>query len=183
MRKRYRTKRTKQRAKSVRLSQHFWLRNASDIRVYREELLAAQGGVCAVTGIPLETGVLDHCHRTGQCRGVLDRQVNALEGRYLSLFKKSRLGDKYSLTFPEFLVNLGLYLQEENKPLPLHYKLMDDKRKKLSRLNKEELINLCEKEFDIKIESSTLVKEIVQEYMQMWIDQIEENLSEREKTY
>lgn len=176
MRKRYRRKRTKQRAKSVRLNQLYWLRNASDIKQYREELLAAQGGVCAITGIPLETGVLDHCHDNGRCRGVIDMQVNGLEGRYLSLFKKSRIGEKYNLTFPEFLINLGTYLQKDNSDKPLHFKLMDDKRRQVSRLTRPELIKLCEKEFDIEIDSSILVKDIVQIYMQMWVDKLEDSL-------
>ena len=55
---------------------------AAAVRAYRELELAAQGGLCALCGEPIETGkaVLDHDHKTGRIRGVLHRGCNALEG-------------------------------------------------------------------------------------------------------
>lgn len=55
---------------------------ASQIPDYREQLLASQGGCCALCGDAIEPGkaVLDHDHRTGHIRGVLHRGCNAMEG-------------------------------------------------------------------------------------------------------
>lgn len=49
----------------------------------REELRAAQGGVCALCKLPMSASeaVLDHDHGTGAIRGVLHRSCNALLGK------------------------------------------------------------------------------------------------------
>jgi len=150
------------------------LRN-TDIAKYREEVLTEQKGFCAITGLPLETGVLDHTHergcgKEGACRGVLLSEVNMLEGRYLQLFQRLKLDVKYGLTFPEFLINMGTYLQKDNSKQPLHPKYMDDFRKKVKRWKKETLIKKLKEDFDIVVEEKTLVKDLVQLYVQTWVD-------------
>lgn len=174
-----RKRKTKSRAKSVSLSRDLWLRNSSDIQKYREEKLLEQGGVCAITYIPLETGVLDHTHKDGcgkdgACRGVLLSEVNMLEGRYLQLFKRLKLDVKYGLSFPDFLISMGEYLKQDNQNSPLHFKYMDDFRKQVKRWRKDTLICKLKSDFGVEVDDKVLVKDLVQLYMQSWVDKIEE---------
>lgn len=169
-----RKRKSKSREKGVTLPREYWLRN-TDIAKYREEVLTEQKGFCAITGFPLETGVLDHTHergcgKEGACRGVLLSEANMLEGRYLQLFQGLKLDVKYGLTFPEFLINMGTYLQKDNSEQPLHPKYMDDFRKKVKRWKKETLIKKLKEDFDVEVEEKTLVKDLVQLYVQTWVD-------------
>lgn len=51
--------------------------NAPGITVAKKlELLAEQGGVCAICGEVPATPSMDHCHKTGKSRGVLCRYCN-----------------------------------------------------------------------------------------------------------
>lgn len=178
-----RKRKSKSRAKSVRLSCDFWLRNSREIKTYREDKLKSQKGLCAITGIPLEVGVLDHTHEggcgsEGRCRSVLLSEINMLEGRYLKIFKRLKLDEKYDLTFPELLINMGTYLQKDNSEEPLHFKYMDDFRKKIKRLTKPELISKLKSDFGIPVSKELLFDDIVQIYMQNWIHKLEKELSE-----
>lgn len=50
-----------------------------------DEMLVAQGGVCGICGKPSEKGVnfdVDHCHVTGQVRGLIDRECNLGLGKF-----------------------------------------------------------------------------------------------------
>lgn len=47
----------------------------------RDELLSAQGGVCAICSSPEATDV-DHCHSTKAVRGILFRQCNTALGLF-----------------------------------------------------------------------------------------------------
>tara|TARA_Y100000588_G_scaffold170332_1_gene184140 strand:- start:8989 stop:9537 length:549 start_codon:yes stop_codon:yes gene_type:complete len=174
-----RRRRIKSRAKSVKLSEEVWLRNSKDIQLYRERILEEQGGVCAITQVPLKVGALDHTHKDGcgkegACRGVLLSEVNMLEGRYLKLFRKLKLEEKYDIDFPEFLISLGEYLKQDNSKSPLHFKYMDDFRKQVKRWRKDTLISKLKEDFNIIADEKLLVSELVQMYMQKWVDQIEQ---------
>lgn len=56
---------------------------APEVAAFRLQVLAAQGGRCALTGKPLAPAdaVLDHDHKTGECRGVLSRGANTMLGK------------------------------------------------------------------------------------------------------
>ncbi len=184
--RRRRVRKTK-RSKAIRLNKQFWLRQSKEIQLYREELLRLQGGVCAVTGIPLEVGALDHKHAdgVGNCpdgavRGVLLSEANTLEGKYLKLFKKMKMDTKYGLTFPEFLINLGTYLQEDYSDAPLHFKYMDDFRKHVSRWRNDTIERRLLEDFNIRAEKCLLKRDLVQIYVQAWVDEIETNLEKGE---
>jgi hypothetical protein len=53
-----------------------------EIALVRQAILIEQQGLCALCLEQIEENkaVLDHCHKTGQIRGVLHRGCNALEG-------------------------------------------------------------------------------------------------------
>lgn len=160
-------------AKKILLSPNVWVRSGEDIKIYRKYYLKRQNGCCAVTKIKLKDGVLDHCHTTGRCRGVLDSQVNMLEGRFLKLFNKSKIGEKYNISFEDFLISLGMYLKNDYTKEKLHYKFMDDFRKQVTRWKKDYLLQRLEDDFNMKLSSATLVKDLVQMYVQNWVYAVE----------
>lgn len=95
----------------------------------RAELLAAQMGRCALSGVLIRPGqaVLDHDHSTGVVRAVLDRGVNALLGKVEN--NAARYGVRELAAFGN---GLGAYLQKHTTPQtpwlhPLH-KTEDEKR-------------------------------------------------------
>ena len=45
---------------------------------YRAKLIKEQGGKCAITGLSLRKPVLDHCHGSGRCRGIIENDLNRL---------------------------------------------------------------------------------------------------------
>ena len=172
-------RRRKTRSKSITLSEKIWLRNSKDIAEYRNQELEEQGGKCAVSGVKLDVGVLDHTHKDGcgkdgACRGVLLSEINMLEGRYLQLFKRLKLDTKYDLDFPTFLIKLGTYLQQDNTSAPLHFKYMDDFRKHIKRYRKDTLVSRLKSDFGVYDTDGMLVNDLVQMYVQLWVNRIEE---------
>jgi hypothetical protein len=73
---------------------------------YRDELLARQGGVCAICESP-KAKSLDHCHKTGRIRGVLCGPCNLA----LGLFNDD----------PKIITRAAKYLKHETfkKPKPV----------------------------------------------------------------
>lgn len=101
----------------------------TQVKPYREQLYAAQGGRCALTHYPLaaSSAVLDHDHSTGHCRAVLHRGVNALLGKIENNYKR------YGVTLPQVIAmgkNLEAYLTRDYGDMPLHptHKTEDEKR-------------------------------------------------------
>jgi hypothetical protein len=169
----------RRRSKTVRLNPEIWVRNAEDVKVVRSLKLKNQGGVCAITLARIPTGVLDHAHDSaslsedGRIRGVLSTEVNMLEGRFLKLFKKVRIQDKYGITFEDFLINMGNYLKQSNSQEKFHFKYMDDFRKVVKRWRKPEILLRLKEDFGIELSDKTLMAELVQIYVQHWVYQVE----------
>ena len=152
-----------------------WLKNYKDVKSYKDSL----DNTCCITGEVSDSLVLDHTHINGigddgRVRGLLCSEVNMLEGRFLSLFKRSGVEGKYDITFPDFLINMGQYLKEDNSNKPYHYLYMDEMRKRVNRLNIKELKNKLEEEYGISGAMGTK-KELVQMYIQLWVDSINED--------
>ena len=129
-----------------------------------------QQGLCAITGYPIDTGCLDHCHTNGKVRGVLCSEANTLEGRFLSLFKRMKVEEKYSISFEDFLINMGTYLKQDNSKQQYHHKFMEDFRKKVNRLLKEDIRVMLLTDYDI--ESSGDKRELVQLYTQAYVNSL-----------
>lgn len=55
----------------------------SQVAALRTQMLAAQGGRCALCKLPCAASAacLDHCHHTGAIRAVLHRSCNAVLGK------------------------------------------------------------------------------------------------------
>ena len=167
-----RTRKPKKRktpAKGVTLDDK-WLRNAAQVKAFREEMLTMQKGLCAITGYPIDTGCLDHCHTNGKVRGVLCSEANTLEGRFLSLFKRMKVGEKYNISFEDFLINMGTYLKQDNSEQCYHHKFMEDFRKKVNRLLKEDIRAMLLSDYGI--DSSGDKRELVQLYTQAYVNSL-----------
>lgn len=172
--------RRKKRSKSIILHKEIWLRNVEDIRQKRKLKLAQQGGKCAVSGADIESGVLDHTHKNGvgedgRLRGVLASEVNMLEGRFLKLFQRSKIEEKYNISFEDFLISLGNYLKQDNTMELFHFKYMDDFRKEVKRWTKPTLIARLKEDFNITVDPKTLSVDLVQMYVQHWVYDVEKN--------
>lgn len=104
----------------------------SEVAATREALLKRQGGLCALTGYPLSSdkAVLDHCHTTGLCRGVIHRGVNALLGKLENNHKR------YGVSLPQMVAMgplLGPYLLKDYSDMPLHYTFKSEDEKRILR--------------------------------------------------
>lgn len=115
----------------------------------------------------------------GRVRGVLQRDLNLLEGKYLSYFKRMKLGERFNLNFADTLVNMGLYLQQDNSDKPLHYKFAADWRSYISKLTKVEILSKLKNEFGIEPDKTTLKRDLVRLFVQEWVDRLEESLDSK----
>lgn len=180
------TKRRKKRSKVIKLNDQVWVKS-SDVKSHREKKLKEQDGKCAIHKSEIEKPVLDHAHLSyeenhdinpygeeGRCRGVLESDINMLEGRYLKLFNRSRIQEKYGISFPDLLINMGEYLKMDNSFEKFHYMYMDEFRKKIKYLNKDVLLRKLKIDFDIEPDPKTTKEDLVQIYMQHWVFAVEE---------
>lgn len=71
----------------------------TDLPGFRERVWLAQGKKCALSGMPiaLSDAVVDHCHKTGEIRGVLHRGVNSMLGKIENHRKLAGLTDDVAL--------------------------------------------------------------------------------------
>jgi hypothetical protein len=103
----------------------------TQVATVREQLLAQQGGKCALCGLPCKAdeAVLDHDHATGAVRAALHRGCNALLGKVENNHK--RYGIK---SLAHFLAGAFQYLQRHtiNRTGFLHptHKSEDEKRER-----------------------------------------------------
>lgn len=106
-----------------------------DLALFRERLWIQQGRRCALSGytIALADAVVDHCHKTGEIRGVLHRGVNALLGKIENNHKR------YGVAHPMMVAmaaNLGQYLSETTTYTGLVYPTHKTEEEKRERRNK-----------------------------------------------
>lgn len=107
---------------------------ASEVAQYRKTLLAEQGGRCLLCGEMIEgDDVLDHCHKTGNVRGVLHRGCNAELGhiennRYRNHLAGGRLF--------RMLRGVEAYITADHRQKPLHpsHRTVDEKRIRTNKL-------------------------------------------------
>ncbi len=102
-----------------------------EIKGLKEKWHNEQGEICPLLKqyIPLDKMVLDHQHKLkaelpdetgkGLCRGAIQFQANALEGKITNAFKRLGL-DKY-ITLVEFLRNMADYLEHNKIQEGEHY--------------------------------------------------------------
>lgn len=102
----------------------------SEIAATRTELLAGQGGKCALCRLPVKRACLDHDHGTGAVRGVLCSGCNACLGKLENSYKRYGVQNLFA-----FCNGLAAYLQQHAFNItgfvhPLH---KTDEEKRLAR--------------------------------------------------
>lgn len=104
----------------------------SQVKAYRETLLAKQGGKCALCQdkVDKSEAVLDHDHATGYCRGVLHRGCNSALGHVENNRARYRLTNVARLT--RWLTAIPEYIHRDHSDKPLHstYRTAEEKRLK-----------------------------------------------------
>jgi hypothetical protein len=175
----------KKRSKSIVLDPRIWVKS-TDIKAAKDEKLKEQDGNCAIHRQPPDKPVLDHAHifynenydtnpyiEEGRIRGVLESDLNMLEGRYLKIYNRAKIQEKYDISFPDMLINMGEYLKLDNSEQKFHYMYMNEMRKRVKCWRKDYLLERLKLDFQLEPSKETLVSELVQLYMQHWVYQIE----------
>lgn len=178
-------RRRSKRSKSITLDERIWVKS-TDVKDVREEKLREQKGNCAIHGNPPDKPVLDHSHmfyeanydinpynEEGRVRGVLESDLNMLEGRYLKLYQKARIQEKYGISFPDMLISMGKYLKLDNSAEKFHYMYLNEMRKKVKYWRKDKLLLRLKEDYNLTPDSKTLMEDLVQMYMQHWVYEVE----------
>ncbi len=177
-----RRRRTKTKVKSstprslpIKLDPEVWLRNSKDISMFRESMLIDQDYMCMISGLPLtkDNSVCDHDHVSGRVRGILENSTNALEGMFLSKFNKLKMAERYGLNFPDFLINMGEYLKQDNSHNTYHVSYMTDLRNYIKRLTRKEISSKIRNEFKVEANELEPKSELVRRYVQCFVDIVE----------
>lgn len=118
------------------------LKNSKEAATYRKAVLQEQNSIDPITGEKITLPVLDHYHHGEQhCRGVLQNEVNAFEGRVYNAYKRylCHLTDK---PLPELLRNLADYLEKHAATAPedmvIHHTALSIDTNKFKRLSSTE---------------------------------------------
>jgi hypothetical protein len=115
----------------------------SEVAKTRQEILKQQNNHCALCHQTIQEGeaVLDHCHKTGQIRGVLHRGCNAFEGTIVNALPRNLITAQRLLNI---MTNLASY-QRQLKPLlhptyrtPEERQLRAKKRAKAQRIKRNQ---------------------------------------------
>ena len=98
-----------------------------DIKTLREQYLSEQLGYCAICGEQIEPAeaVLDHCHKTGQLRGVLHRGCNAYIGHLENNMARNRITPE---RLAMILRNFESYVQTQKPILHPTYRTAEEKQ-------------------------------------------------------
>jgi Recombination endonuclease VII len=100
---------------------------------YRKQLLAEQGGNCALCHEPVsaDEAVLDHEHSSGQVRGVLHRGCNAMLGHLENNRPRHRL--QAVPRFARFLASVVEYIYRRRVDSPLYPTFRTGEEKRVLR--------------------------------------------------
>lgn len=122
------------------------LKNPAEAAKYRNELLKNQNGIDPITKEKIVKPVLDHYHGGEQhCRGVLQNEVNAWEGKIYNSFNRymKHLTDK---PLHEVLRNLADYLElhsnTPNDEMVIHHTALSIDVKKFKNLPAQKQIDI-----------------------------------------
>ena len=97
-------------------------------------MLKAQGGQDPITGLQITDAVLDHDHASGAIRCVLQREVNAFEGKVWNAYKRfiRPLGASYE----DAMIALIEYWSKDYSENPTHPKHRTEKDKVIREYRK-----------------------------------------------
>ena len=109
-----------------------------ELKAYRDNVLNKQKGIDPISLLPITDPVLDHDHRTGHVRQVLQREINAFEGKVINAF--NRYCRHLGISKGKTLIRLVEYWVQDYSENPIHPRHMTDKDKlikKYKRLMKQ----------------------------------------------
>ena len=115
----------------------------SEVAKTRQEILKKQNNHCALCHQVIAEGeaVLDHCHKTGQIRGVLHRGCNAFEGTIVNALPRNLI----TVQRLSNILNNLVHYQKQLKPLlhpthrtPEERQLRSKKRAKAQRAKRNQ---------------------------------------------
>lgn len=92
---------------------------------------------CPIYKRKLKDSVVDHCHKTGMIRGIIDRQANAWGGKIENSWRRHGKGSSVSL--PDALRNLADFLEGSRTDI-LHPTGLSQICKRFNRLSKGQQI-------------------------------------------
>ncbi len=110
------------------------LKGKDAIKIERERLLKLQKGIDPITGLKITDPVLDHNHLEGFVRSVLQREVNAFEGKVLNAY--NRYIKHLGISIEDVLINLQGYWQQDYSGNAVHPKYFTPEEKERKRLLK-----------------------------------------------
>ena len=106
----------------------------SEIKSFREKMLKAQGGQDPITGLQITDAVLDHDHASGAIRCVLQREVNAFEGKVWNAYK--RFIRPLGASHEDVMIALIEYWSKDYSENPTHPKHRTEKDKVIREYRK-----------------------------------------------
>lgn len=106
----------------------------SEIKPFREKMLKAQGGQDPITGLQITDAVLDHDHASGAIRCVLQREVNAFEGKVWNAYK--RFIRPLGASHEDVMIALIEYWSKDYSENPTHPKHRTEKDKVIREYRK-----------------------------------------------
>lgn len=114
--------------------------SSKEIKTLREYWLKQDGNIDPISKRTIRSPALDHCHKSGFCRGVLDRNTNQMLGKVESSFK--RFLSEISLDeLPNVLRNMANYLENNHSNLELvHYTEITKYIRRFSNLTRKSQI-------------------------------------------
>lgn len=130
---------------------------SKDLKVKREELLKLQQGLCKLTNLPSLNFVLDHDHKDGHIRGVLDREVNQFLGKLESNYIRFIKWKFPNLSLQQLLYNIILYLNQDYSNNEYHPNYVNKMLRKFSNL-KSELQKKVLEEVNVVPENSKVLR-------------------------
>ena len=106
---------------------------------WREAKAKKQGGLCKITGLPLNRPVCDHSHATGRVRGVLSNEVNLFEGKAVNAWMRhviytlpKELKDEFF--YADCLRRMADYIEADYSKHPFHPTFSKDLVRKFKQL-------------------------------------------------
>jgi hypothetical protein len=107
---------------------------SAQVAAFRLKVWNEQGQRCAISGqkLAFKDAVLDHCHVTGECRGVLARGSNSMLGKIENHRKLAQLTSAADLH--RMLTGVVKYMSKA--PLGIRYPTHLDEEEKRVRRNK-----------------------------------------------
>jgi len=106
----------------------------SQMLAFKKQQIIKQGWRCPISGkkfdpAKLEDAVIDHCHVTGEIRGILSRSANAAEGKVKNAVARwGGTGDNYDAVLA-FLKRLIAYLEAPGCGVIYPFHKTDDEKR------------------------------------------------------